>query len=108
MTNEYVNFKHENRVSKFLASVNVSPKFLNYDNFAVYAEVKQYLKFKLISERDSKTFEKFCRHWVVTQGICEKKWLTKVKGMLKYYKQKELNYHAKLRRATLRPNSITE
>lgn len=104
----YINYKHENRVSKFLASVSVSPKYLEYDNFNLYADVKHYLQFKLISERDAKTFEKFCRHWIVTRGAVESKWLTKILGMLKYYKQKESNYHARLRRAVLRPNSITE
>jgi len=108
MKNDFINFKHENRISKFLASVSVSPKYLEYDNFKLYAEVKHYLKFKLISERDAKTFNKFCRHWIVTQGAVESKWLTKIAGMLKYYKQKESNYHAKLRRATLRPNSIKQ
>jgi hypothetical protein len=105
LSNEY---QHEKRISKFLASVSVSPKYLEYDNFAVYAKVKHYLKTILVNEHDRKTFEKFCRHWIVTKGVCEIKWLTKVKGMLKYYKQKESNYHAKLRRATLRPNSIKQ
>ncbi len=98
MAQEYINYSHENRVSKFLASVSVSPKFLEYDNFAVYAQVKHYLKTILVNERDRKTFEKFCRHWVVTRGVCETKWLTKIKGMLKYYNNKSQDFNLRTQR----------
>lgn len=101
-----VDFKHEQRVRQFLTSKKVASDHLNYANFNVYADIKHFLQTNLLSDRDRKRFAKFTRHWVIAHGEVSEKHLTTVKGMLKYYKVKEQNYFAKLKRQALRPNSI--
>ncbi len=93
---EYIDYKHEKIVNNFLSSMNVSSAYLYYSNFKFYADVKHLLKNPIVSHKDKKTFEKFCRHWIVTQGVCDIKWLTKIKNMLKYYsiKQKGLMHNS--------------
>ena len=91
MTNEYVNFSHENRVSKFLASVSVPSAYLYYDNLKEYSDAKQLLKTDILNDHDRRVLDLFTRHWVIKHGTIEQARLDDIRRRLQYYTLKQNN-----------------
>lgn len=104
MTNEYVNFKHENNVSKFLASVSVPTAYLYYDNLKEYSDAKQLLKTDLLNAQDRKILDLFARHWVIKHGTVEQARLEDIRNRLKFYSHKQNNMA--LRQARLQRKAV--
>lgn len=100
--------QQERVVNSFLNNKKVKKQFLNYDNFKQYADAKHFVTWHYTNNKDKKQLNKFIRHWIITKGDIKTSWLTKINKMVKYYTQKEQNYKNKLRRVTLRPNSIKQ
>lgn len=91
MNKDYINFTHENRVSKFLASVSVPSAYLYYDNLKEYSDAKQLLKTDLLNAHDRKILDLFTRHWVIEHGIIEQARLDDIRRRLQYYSHKQTN-----------------
>ena len=89
MAIEYINFSHENRVSKFLASVCVPAEYLHYSNLKEYSDAKQLLKTNILNAHDQKVLDLFTRHWVIKHGNIEQARLTDIRNRLTYYSHKE-------------------
>lgn len=91
MKHNYINFTHENAVSKFLASVSVPPEYLYYNNLVEYSKAKQLLKTDLLNAHDRKVLDLFTRHWVIAHGTIEPTRLDNIRRRLKYYSYKQTN-----------------
>lgn len=111
MNSNYINFKHENNISKFLASVSVPPAYLYYDNLTEYSDAKQLLKTNILNAQDRSVLDLFTRHWVIKYGNVEQARLADIRNRLTYYSQKQNrmvhNAHQKeLRLARQRKKSL--
>lgn len=91
MHNDYINFKHENAVSKFLASVCVPTEYLHYDNLKEYSDAKQLLKTDLLNKKDRQILDLFTRHWVIKHGNIEQARLQDIRNRLTHYSHKQNN-----------------
>ncbi len=87
----YINFKHENAVSKFLASVCVPAEYLHYSNLTEYSDAKQLLKTNILNAQDRKVLDLFTRHWVIKHGNIEQARLADIRNRLTYYSHKQNN-----------------
>ena len=94
---------HEQQIHKFLSSKGIAKEYLNYDNFATYADAKRFSKHHVTSERDKKQLHKFCKRWVVFRGDVKANALTKIAKILSVCKKREHNYLCKQRRLETRP-----
>ena len=91
MNKNYINFKHENNISKFLASVSVPSAYLYYDNLTEYSDAKQLLKTDTLNAQDRSVLDLFTRHWVIKHGIIEQARLDDIRRRLTYYSHKQNN-----------------
>jgi len=99
---------HEQNVADFLRGKNLNKKTVSQPHANTYSQAKQYSKKDIVSNRDRKQLNKFCRSWIVQKGAVKQKHLTAIQNMLKYYTQKERNAQSKALREQLRPNSIKQ
>ena len=104
MIKEYINFKHENRVDKFLASVSVPKAFLHYDNVTEYSQAKLLLKGTQLNPTDRKALNDFVLKWASAHGNVEETHLKTIRKKLTYYNNKALNQ--KLREERLHRNAV--
>lgn len=98
----FTNYKHENRVSKFLASVNVPPSFLYYDNLVEYSNAKQLLKTDLLNAQDRKILDLFTRHWVIKHDTIDQARLEDIRSRLNHYNQKQTRQNSNANQKELR------
>jgi len=91
MNKNYINFKHENNVSKFLASVSVPSAYLYYDNLTEYSDAKQLLKTNILNDHDRRVLDLFARHWVIKHGKTTQARLDDIRRRLKHYNQIQNN-----------------
>jgi hypothetical protein len=91
MVKEYINYSHENRVSKFLASVSVPSAYLYYDNLVEYSDAKQLLKTTILNAQDRSVLDLFTRHWVIKHGEITQARLDDIRRRLTYYSHKQNN-----------------
>jgi hypothetical protein len=91
MNKDYINYSHENRVSKFLASVCVPAEYLHYSNLTEYSDAKQLLKTHILNAHDRKVLDLFTRHWVIKHGEITQARLTDIRNRLTYYSHKQNN-----------------
>jgi hypothetical protein len=91
MNTEYINFKHENNISKFLASVSVPSAYLYYSNLVEYSDAKQLLKTDTLNAQDRSVLDLFTRHWVIKHGEITQARLDDIRRRLNHYNHKQNN-----------------
>lgn len=94
--------QHEKAVKSFLNSVDVSAKYIHYDNFKTFANAKNTMKFNTITQRDVLVLNKFCKRWIQLKGEVDAVYLRRIQSTIKYYANKEHNYKCKQRRLQTR------
>ena len=102
MDKNYINFKHENRVSKFLASVGVPPEYLHYNNLTEYSDAKQLLKTNILNAHDRGVLDLFTRHWVIKHGNVEQARLADIRNRLTHYSNKQTRQNSNANQKELR------
>ena len=87
---------------RYLKKAGLPVQFVNYDNCRTYIRAKKTAYCHLISEHDQKVLQKFCKQWIIHNGVLPEKTLRRIQSMVKYYAQKQQNYNCKQRRLQTR------
>ena len=98
MINEYIDFKHENRVKAFLDSVSVPTTYIHYDYVLEYSQAKQFLKGNLLNPTDRKDLNHFTVTWVQKHGNIDQALLNSTRKKLTHYGNKALNQQLREKR----------
>ncbi len=96
------NYKHEQLVKNFFKQKGLDSDSVTYPHSVTYSDAKAFAESDITTEVDKKRFNKFCRHWFITQGNVEPKHLERITKMLKYYKNKRQNNNCKKHRLQTR------
>jgi hypothetical protein len=86
---EYNNLlKHEQRVDNFLKTKRIPKDYLKYDNLMIYTKAKQTLGLSIVSNKDSKTINKFIKNWIIHKGNINSKYIKQMVNITNHYAKK--------------------